>query len=395
MDEKHKTDQSGNDTVSAFLRARPASGEDSATLCDRLERTFGADVFADAIEFLTHMRLKASEARADWREILEHRESMSRQTGRDMGLFTTVVDYYTSVRPRLHTPVTLEADDLAQCQRLMIIDDLTGLFNRRFFGPELRKELERSRRLSHPMVLIMGDLDHFKRFNDTYGHAAGDRALARAGRVLRGCARLMDQAVRYGGEEFALILPHTTKADGMVVAERVRAAMAAEPVTHPDGTPLTQITMSIGLASFPEDADGPETLIEAADRALYRAKGQGRNQVCDLSDELRRDKRRTLRLNAELLLMGDKNTPIAGRVLDISSWGVRCKTPTAIEPGCSLTMVLHDGDSGLSLSVPTVRSVWSEASRDGSWRTGLSFPALKGHARDHLEDYLNRHGDQA
>lgn len=374
--------------LSDFLSKTIRSGETPEAFCERMETEFDESVFSDALNFLTHIQFNPAEARAHWASVILLRLDLAEKTGRDLGLLPTVVDYFTNVHPCLESPVTLEADALAHCTRLMIIDDLTGLFNRRHFIPELRKEMERSRRLGGAMALIMCDLDHFKRFNDTYGHAAGDRALAHVGEVLRGCARLMDQPVRYGGEEFALILPHTSKADGMVVAERVRAAMEREMVTDLDGSPLSRVTLSLGLASFPEDGETPEGLVEAADRALYRAKGQGRNQVCNISDELRRDKRRSVCLDAECLIKGDGLAPFMGRVLDISPWGVRCEAGAAIRPGAGLSLVLRDETHGLSLPVPQARSVWTESAPGGVWRSGISFSNLPDASRRHLESYL-------
>ncbi|WP_461209163.1 diguanylate cyclase [Desulfocurvus sp. DL9XJH121] len=378
----------GQERLDSFFACAREDGEPSEAFCARLEKLFGPGIFALAIAFLTHIRFPNDEARAHWAAILDNRRGLTRLAGRDLGLLVCVVDYFINVRPHLESPVTLEADTLAHCTRLMIVDDLTGLYNRRHFLPELKKEIERSRRLKRPLSLIMADLDHFKDFNDNYGHAAGDRALEHTGEVLRRCARLMDQAVRYGGEEFALILPHTSREDGVVVAERIRAAMARETVCDAAGRPLSRITMSLGLASFPDDGATPETLIEAADRALYRAKGQGRNRTCDVSDELRRARRHKVCLTARCTPTDNSGGDLTARVLDISVVGVRCAAEQRIDAGSRLDMQLISEGGDLRLDVPGARSVWSEAAPDGTWHMGIDFSPLPALDRERLETFL-------
>lgn len=156
------------------------------------------------------------------------------------------------------------------------IDPLTGCQNRRGFDERLALEFARAQRYGRPLCLILFDLDHFKLLNDTYGHEAGDDALRRIGRLLRRSFRTADDACRYGGEEFALLCPETTKAEGLVIGERVRRLIAA---LGPDSDVPLALTASVGVAAFPEDAASPLDLVRAADRALYQAKAAGRNCV--------------------------------------------------------------------------------------------------------------------
>ncbi len=169
----------------------------------------------------------------------------------------------------------------AALHELATHDGLTGLDNRREFERVLGAELERARRYGQPLVLLMLDLDHFKAFNDTYGHQAGDEALRTVGRLMRQTARATDHAARYGGEELALILPQTPFDSALPLAERLRNAIAHQPFPVKDGQ-RAHITVSIGIAAFPEDAQFAEELVAAADRALYAAKAGGRNRVCRL-----------------------------------------------------------------------------------------------------------------
>ena len=160
----------------------------------------------------------------------------------------------------------------------MLRDPLTGVANHGHFQETLRVEVARHERTSEELVLLMVDLDGFKAVNDTYGHPVGDAVLRGVVARLLDSVREMDTVARYGGEEFAVILPQTSAAKGQRVAERLREAVAATPVPAGRGGPL-QITVSIGLAVFPEDARTKGGLVECADKALYAAKRTGKNRV--------------------------------------------------------------------------------------------------------------------
>jgi len=156
-------------------------------------------------------------------------------------------------------------------------DELTGLANRRAFVEIGTAASDQARRYHRGLALLMMDVDHFKRINDTYGHAVGDAALRAAADTLRRVARRADTAGRLGGEEFALLLPETTVAQAMVVAERVRRDVAA--LTIPHGNTPIRFTCSIGVAEQTPAVNDLDALLRAADRALYEAKAQGRDRV--------------------------------------------------------------------------------------------------------------------
>jgi len=174
--------------------------------------------------------------------------------------------------------MTLENARLyARIQILAITDGLTGLYNHRHFFDELHREMTRARRQDMPLSLLMLDLDHFKQFNDTFGHLRGDELLRAVARVLRENVRSMDLAARYGGEEFAMILPGVDLDQARRAAERIRQQVA-RMAFHGD----TPVTVSIGVTSLdPARGDeSPQAFARRADLALYRAKQTGRNRVC-------------------------------------------------------------------------------------------------------------------
>lgn len=168
-----------------------------------------------------------------------------------------------------------------ELERLSRQDSLTGLANRRRFDPELREEWLRARRSGEPLTLVMCDLDYFKLYNDRYGHARGDEVLVKVARVLQSeLRRSSDLAARYGGEEYALILPNTAADDAQAVLAQIRAGLAALGLVH-EASPFGRITMSFGIACHQPGSEfaSAEDLLVAADQALYRAKAAGRDRV--------------------------------------------------------------------------------------------------------------------
>jgi diguanylate cyclase (GGDEF)-like protein len=158
-----------------------------------------------------------------------------------------------------------------------LTDPLTGLFNRRMFQDWATTEWSRARRQGTPLSLLVLDIDHFKRINDTFGHAAGDEVLIEITSCLRSLIRKEDLIARVGGEEFAIIMPNLSLADASGFAERLRAGVEAQPLLS--GKSTMNVTISIGVAEAQHGPTPIETALSAADMALYRAKQRGRNRV--------------------------------------------------------------------------------------------------------------------
>ncbi|PKM46670.1 MAG: GGDEF domain-containing protein [Gammaproteobacteria bacterium HGW-Gammaproteobacteria-1] len=159
-----------------------------------------------------------------------------------------------------------------------MVDALTGLHNRRWLQNTLDRLMERARRDGEALSLLMADLDHFKGFNDRFGHLAGDRLLTATAHALQASLRPNDTAARFGGEEFVIVLPTTALEEALEIAERLRTAVGGVTVDDDDGTALPPVTVSVGVAEMHGDMDSA-FLLNAADAALYRAKAQGRNRV--------------------------------------------------------------------------------------------------------------------
>ena len=178
---------------------------------------------------------------------------------------------------RHHHSARLE-EALHEQEQLAVMDSLTGLYNRRFLDAELQLELDRGARSHAPVGVLLCDLDHFKQINDEYGHLVGDSVLREVARRLLNAVRNGDLVARYGGEEFVVLLPDGGKEKLREIGERCRLAFEIAPFELP-GNQQAQVTISIGGACWPDDANFPRGLIGAADAALYRAKGAGRNQM--------------------------------------------------------------------------------------------------------------------
>jgi diguanylate cyclase (GGDEF)-like protein len=172
-----------------------------------------------------------------------------------------------------------------EIRRQSITDELTGLYNRRFFINRLDQETARAQRYRHPLSLLMVDIDFFKNFNDKHGHPAGDELLRRLGTLLRDMIRGSDFAARYGGEEFAIVMPETDAEMACEIAQRICVLVSDHPFRHRETLPGGSVTVSIGMAGLPGDAQEMEQLIQSADQALYKAKTKGKNQVCKFNSE--------------------------------------------------------------------------------------------------------------
>ncbi|MFQ5750608.1 MAG: diguanylate cyclase [bacterium] len=164
-------------------------------------------------------------------------------------------------------------------RRQAITDGLTGLYNYRYFKEQLLQELSRARRHDLHVSLVMIDIDHFKLYNDTNGHPAGDMVLKRIAHLLKDNIRNIDLAARYGGEEFTLVLIETNKPSAKIVAEKIRKLIEDHSFEYEETQPIGKITISTGVATFPDDAQDFENLVNIADQRLYRAKQAGRNSI--------------------------------------------------------------------------------------------------------------------
>jgi diguanylate cyclase (GGDEF)-like protein/PAS domain S-box-containing protein len=203
-----------------------------------------------------------------------------RQTGADDAeLFDTEARWGAFMSAGEHIGLALANLTLRETLRKQATqDNLTGLYNRHYLDARFEQEFDRTQRKGAPLAVVMLDIDHFKRFNDTFGHAAGDHVLTELGKVIRSAGRKSDVACRYGGEEFLLFMPETAAQVALKRAEEIREAVKKLHLTW-EGQALGAVTLSAGVAAYPEHGSDPAALLRCADQALYRAKELGRDRV--------------------------------------------------------------------------------------------------------------------
>lgn len=310
---------------------------------EELERQEGSAVYGELLHLLAHLRFPDDEAKEHWEAVLAHRSAMEESLGSSVDVSVALVSYFVHVNRQLHQPKVIELKIFEETRASAYKDELTGLHNFRFFQEYLGWEVKRCERHGGSFAIAMGDLDNFKEFNDRFGHEAGNEALREVGRVLAECGRAEDVAIRYGGEEFVLLMPATTKEDARKVVERVRQAVNDLEFSEAD---LSQVlTISLGIADYPADAVSVEDLIRCADRAMYIAKARGKNQVQLYGANRRAHPRLYIDVEGELRLF--KEESLSFSTVDVSERGLRfvVSQPVPLDAVLefSLSLPEHDG----------------------------------------------------
>jgi len=354
----------------------------------------GDQGYADALYLLTRMRFDPAESLGFWDEILRHHQGLNQTLGRDVGIRVAVCDYFMNLHPKMRDPVIVEVQVLLQKEKGALVDELTGLYNRRYFNDAISREVERFKRFGQEFSLLMLDVDHFKRFNDTYGHLSGDEALRTVAQTLRDTARSFDHVVRYGGEEFALILPHTDNAQAIAAAERMRCAVNQSKVKVDSGEVM--ITVSLGAATFPEDAINSRDLVGRADEALYEAK-RTRNTACSFAERNRRFPRAPIKLMVLFTSQdGSRPAPVRVTAMNVSFGGMLCLSPVPLLPGTRVDVALDveaPSTRGLRVAARVVRL--ERESDEGSYQVALSFDLGTQAQRRDLVRLVEMHQDAA
>lgn len=237
------------------------------------EKDYGETLYSSIILTLTHKVYAERESEKLWLEIRHHLYVMSSKLGRYVGVAVAAMDYLSNIVNELNSPVAISEDKSAFVATSTVKDELTGLFTRDVFDAILPKEIEKVKRNSNDLCLLMIDVDDFKKVNDTQGHIVGDEVLRLIGNTLLAHIREMDIAARYGGEEIAVIMPEVTIDTAANIAERLRSMI--ELLEFDWGA----VTVSIGVGRADSDVNSAKKLVEAADKALYTAKVEGKNRV--------------------------------------------------------------------------------------------------------------------
>jgi diguanylate cyclase (GGDEF)-like protein len=325
----------------ALLAAERLDGAKLIKRLRQLRRHEGVATCSAMLHLLTHLELPEDEAEQLLVELDGHRRRVGATLGRDPGLRVAAVDYLSNVRGLLHNPTIVELDELEITERSAITDSLTGLHNRRYFDSALDIETRRSLRYGLSLSLLLLDLDLFKPINDLHGHRFGDLVLAKVGDLLQQAVRDSDVACRFGGEEFAVILPESGRLGAFSLAERVRRRVQRAFDEPFEGQPL-ELSVSGGVATFPVDGDDAESLVERADRAMYLAKKSGRNRIVLFHAEKRRSVRYPVRSTARVWLQtADATAAVEMRPINLSRSGALLSTDHDVQAGGPVELILR------------------------------------------------------
>ncbi|MDX1762936.1 MAG: diguanylate cyclase [bacterium] len=274
--------------INALLGRHSRDLDKLVSQVDLLVDKFGDEVYPHLIFTTAHLEFTKRTAKKHWKAIVDHWDHMGKSLNRELDFRVALLDYFIHFNKRIKNPKIIEIKIFQKTQEETFIDELTQLYNYRYFVRSLDVEIIRSNRYNASLSLVMFDVDDFKLYNDTNGHLAGNKALKKLAQVIGKSVRDVDILVRYGGEEFALLLPETSKEGAFVIAERIRRSVARSKFPRGEQQPLKRFSVSGGVATLNVDASkGPE-LIKKADQALYRAKSRGKNQIA-LYEEERRD----------------------------------------------------------------------------------------------------------
>jgi len=252
---------------------------------EEVRREKGNSLYSDLIYTLAHLHFSENQARQHWEKVLQHKQEMSRKLGRNVGIRVALLDYFINLQQKIENPKIIEIDLFEKTMLSAVTDGLTGLYNHRFFQDRLDEETERAKRYGMFLSLLMIDVDDFKIYNDANGHIAGDVLLVELSKILLRAVRKVDAVSRYGGEEFTVILPSTKKKGALTIAGRICQKVAAGYFPNQTVMPSKKVTVSIGVASFPDDGDNKIELLDCADKLLYQAKAMGKNQAYGICKE--------------------------------------------------------------------------------------------------------------
>lgn len=314
----------------------------------------GPGVHAELLALLCNLRFPRNEATDHWTGIVAHAATMGNKLGETVSLPVAVVAYFVEVNQKLENPVLIELKLFEQTRASVYRDELTGLYNYRYFREFVDREIHRGERYNPPLSLAMIDIDDFKQYNDQHGHEAGNETLAAIAHLLTGSLRKVDVAARYGGEEFALILPSTTKEAAYRVCDRARATIESHAFAV-SRNETASMTVSIGIATFPGDARVAGELIRRADSAMYVAKAQGKNCVRLYGQDRRSYRRIPASLRGKFCVLAAEYHALT--TVNLSEGGLRFRVDRQIPIGMlvDIFLTLPDTEREASFSGRVVR----------------------------------------
>ncbi|MBW2466087.1 MAG: diguanylate cyclase [Deltaproteobacteria bacterium] len=348
----------------------------------------GKGVYSLIFQILTNLDIHPDEAEKHWQKIITDYQDLGSAMGRDVNLRTAVCDYFCTINKSLHNPKIIEIHIFEKASRSSTFDSLTGLLNRNAFDETLKREVSRAKRYDTSLTLLFLDLDDFKSVNDTQGHIAGDEVLKKVARLIMAEKRSEDIAARFGGEEMIVLLPETSKADGWLLAERIRKKVEETEILFEGNT--IKITVCGGLASFPIDASDDLTLLKNADLAMYRAKSFGKNNISFFSLNKRKNVRVDYCTDVEFQELGIPEKPLhPATTKSLSIGGILLESKNSLDIGAKIQIrITLDPDKPLLIIGTVIRSIKMKSDRH---EISVAFLESDKDIRNEVSNYLIKH----
>ena len=349
----------------------------------------GSEAYQVIFSVLTHFDLTSDKAEDYWKQIISHRNSISKALGRNINLRTAICDYFCSISKDMTNPIVIEIRVFEEALDSLKYDSLTGLYTRRTFDDMFLRETDRATRYGLELSVLFFDLDDFKKINDTFGHLAGDETLKHVAGIVMGEIRTIDIAVRYGGEEIVVVLPETGKVNALVLGERIRKKV--EETKHEYEGQNISVTISGGLATFPIDATDTESLIKNADIAVYRAKEEGKNNIIVFSENKRHYMRVDFITDIQVRVVDSKddNDVLEATSKDMSTGGILFENNYPIDMNTKVRLRIPTGIAEKPLLVAgTVVRV--EKFSSSQYDIGISFLEIDNAVKNELSKCIRK-----
>jgi len=375
-----------NSIISDFQR-HSKNDEDFIQCVSKLAKTEGNRVYQALFKALACCDLPPKTARTYWLGCLQHRKQISKKLSRNVSLITSLGDYLSITKDEGYRPLLINTELYNRIILESVNDQLTELNNRSYFDQVFEQQLSLAKRYDTELSLLFIDIDNFKEVNDRFGHQAGDFVLKEVAATISSEKRESDIAVRYGGEEFILLMPHTSSISALILAERVRIAIANHVLEYEGQT--ISITISGGIASYPLDGADLSEILSTADRAVYQAKGAGKNLIALFKEDKRRYLRVKFNKPVYVKKLGLETQPTySGRGKDICIGGILFKNDEPLELGSRIQIHTEVNDRSSLLLIGTVVRVEAFGADDYDIGVALSFKEMEKIARDEIAGFL-------
>jgi len=347
----------------------------------------GNKTYSVIFHVLTNLDIEPEEAMESWAEIISHYERLVSILGRKVSLRTALCDYFCSIHRSLKNPKVVEIQVFEKTVKASRFDNLTGLYNRQSFDETLEREINRAKRHEQELSILFFDLDDFKEVNDSFVHQTGDEVLKQVAKIVLDEKRSEDLAARYGGEEIVVIMPETGKVDSLVLGERIRQRVEEMRIDLNGHT--VRLTISGGLASFPENATDAKSLLKCADNALYRAKGSGKNGISFYSQDKRRYMRIEIDHDVKVRELGFDDTQTqTGKGKNICFGGILFENKFALPIGTKIQLHIPHNHNKPLFIIGTVVRVETFGSKQYDIGVSISFIEMDKTIKNEISRWL-------